>query len=242
MANGPAQDSAELPAAYQRWRASELGRITDTIEEELILDLVGPLPGKRVLDVGCGDGALSVLLAGNGVEVTGLDIDPRMLDAARRRATEANVRAHFVAGNAAALPFAKGSFDIVTAIAVLCFVPDPDKVFGEMTRVLRPGGRLVVGELGRHSLWAVKRRIAGWLGSNVWGSARFRTADELKRLAAAAGIEVEAVHGAVYYPPCNLCARWLSSIDGRLSRLTSFGAAFIALVARKPLQASEEQP
>ena len=63
MANAPAADLASLPAAYQAWRASDLGRITDGIEEELILELIGPLQGNRVLDVGCGDGVLSVELS-----------------------------------------------------------------------------------------------------------------------------------------------------------------------------------
>ena len=52
-------------------------------------------------------------------------------------------------------------------------------------------------------------------------------------------LDFQAVRGAVYYPPCNRCAQWLSRFDRRLSRLTNFGAAFIALAARKPLLAAE---
>jgi hypothetical protein len=83
---------------------------------------------------------------------------------------------------------------------------------------------------------------AGWLGSRTWRSARFRTAGNLKELTHAAGLEVEAVRGAVYYPPCGRCARWLSRFDRRLSGLTTFGAAFIALAARKPPLATEVRP
>ena len=76
MANAAPADLASLPAAYRAWRASDLGRITDRIEEELILALTGPVAGKRVLDVGCGDGVLSVRLAQQGAHVTGVDVDP----------------------------------------------------------------------------------------------------------------------------------------------------------------------
>jgi ubiquinone/menaquinone biosynthesis C-methylase UbiE len=198
MGDSQTAESASLLSDYERWRSSELGRITDHIEEEVILALVEPVFGKHVLDVGCGDGVLSARLAQEGAQVTGIDNDPRMLEGARRRASSAKVRPTFIGGGAEALPFPDGSFDIVVAITVLCLLSDPEKAFREMARVLRPGG-----------------------------------------LAEAAGLEVEAVQGAVYYPPCDRCARWLSRFDRRLSRLTTFGAAFIALAARKPLQAAE---
>jgi ubiquinone/menaquinone biosynthesis C-methylase UbiE len=242
MGDSQTAQSAGLLSDYERWRSSDLGRVTDHIEEEMILALVAPVFGKHVLDVGCGDGVLSARLAQEGAQVIGLDNDPCMLEAARRRAGSAKIRPTFVAGSGEALPFPDGSFDIVVAITVLCLLSDPKKAFREMARVLRPGGRIVIGELGRHSLWAVKRRFAGWLGSRTWRSARFRTAGNLKELTHAAGLEVEAVRGAVYYPPCGRCARWLSRFDRRLSGLTTFGAAFIALAARKPPLATEVRP
>lgn len=223
-----------LPAAYQAWRASELGRITDGIEERLVLELVGSVAGKRVLDVGCGDGVLCVGLAEAGGNVTGLDTDPGMLTAARERAGTSGVAAAFVEGDARSLPFADGSFDVVLAVTVLCFVANAERAVQEMARVLRPGGRLVLGELGRASLWAAKRRLSGWLGSRTWRNARFRTAGELRHLAVAARLEVADARGAIYYPPCNLCARWLAPVDPYLARTSTFGAAFIAVAARKP--------
>lgn len=234
-------DLRELPAAYSRWRNSELGQITDRIEEDLVLHLIGPVTGKRLLDVGCGDGALCVRLAQGGADATGLDNEPRMLAAARRRASDAGLQVSFIDGNAQALPLDDCSFDIVVAVAVLCFVAAPAHAFREMARVLRPGGRLVIGELGRYSRWAAKRRIAGWLASKTWRLARFRTASDLEKLSVEAGLEVETVRGTVYYPPGNLCARWLAPFDERFSRLTTVGAAFLTLGAGKPMQFPEDQ-
>jgi len=225
-----------LPAAYRNWRASELGRITDSIEEELLVALIGPVRGKRVLDVGCGDGVLSVRLAEAGGNVTGLDTDPAMLTAARQRGSASGAIVTFVEGDARSVPLADSSFDVVVAVTVLCFVAEVERVVKEMARVLRPGGRLVIGELGRFSLWAATRRVSGWLGSQTWSKVHFRTADELRRIASAAGLEVADVRGAIYYPPCNVCARLLAPIDAYLARASTFGAAFIALAARKPLE------
>jgi SAM-dependent methyltransferase len=226
---------AAMPAAYRAWRASDLGRITDRLEEELVTAQVGPVHGRTVLDAGCGDAVLGVALAKSGAGVTGLDRDAGMLAMARRRAVHGEVALALVQGDVASLPFADNSFDVIVAVTVLCFVPDANGVLAEFARVLRPGGRLVIGELGRHSLWAAKRRVAGWLGHPVWRAASFRSASDLERLASKAGFSVRETRGAVFYPPCDACARRLACLDRVLAPVTTFGAAFIALSAGKPV-------
>jgi SAM-dependent methyltransferase len=135
------------------------------------------------------------------------------------------------------LPFPPQQFDIVVAVTILCFVDDAAPVFVEIARVLRPGGRLVIGELGKWSTWAAARRIRGWLGSPLWRRGRFRTARELRALAGHAGLDATAVRGAVYYPRSRLAARVLTPCDQRLSRITTVGAAFLALRATKSARA-----
>jgi hypothetical protein len=103
-----------------------------------------------------------------------------------------------------------------------------------MARVLRPGGRLVLGELGRWNLWAARRRVLGWLGSQTWKTARFRTASELRILAEQAGLLVTMRRSAIYYPPVGVLARVLAPLDPWLGRITTIGAAFIAMKAIKP--------
>jgi len=229
-----AKPTAIGPEAYASWRATSVGVITEAIEQRLILDIMGELAGRRVLDTGCGDGVLVCAAASRGAEVTGIDPDPAMLDVARSRTTKAGVRATFLKGRVERLPFPDASFDVVASITVLCFVPDATGAVREMARVLRPGGRLVLGELGRWSLWAAIRRIRGWLGSATWRLARFRTPAELRSLAEQAGLSVTAIRSAVYYPPAGLLARTLAPIDSWLGRVTTFGAAFIALSAVSP--------
>lgn len=223
------------PQVYAKWRASELGAITERLERRLMLELIGDVAGVRVLEVGCGDGALSVELARRGATVVGADASEQMIAAARERARAAGVSATFVVGPAEALPFDSESFDVVVAQTILCFVEDGSPAFGEIARVLHPGGKLVIGELGRWSTWAAERRIRAWLGSPLWRRGHFRTPRELQRLAATAGLVPGAAHGAVYYPRLTFFARWMSLLDGAIGRITNIGAAFVAISAVKPL-------
>jgi SAM-dependent methyltransferase len=223
------------PQVYAKWRTSELGAITERIERRLMLELIGDVSGKRVLEVGCGDGALAVELAKMGAEMTGVDASERMIEAARERAREAGVPLSLHLGPAEALPVEGERFDMVVAQTILCFVADGSPAFGEIARVLKPGGRLIIGELGRWSSWAAERRVRAWLGSPLWKRGHFRTPGELERLAERAGLVPGPVRGAVYYPRLGLAARWMSPFDEALGRLTKLGAAFLAISATKPL-------
>jgi ubiquinone/menaquinone biosynthesis C-methylase UbiE len=157
-----------------------------------------------------------------------------MIDAAKDRSKLQNTDVAFQVTMAEHLPFSAEQFDVVTAITILCFVDDTGPVFREIARVLRPGGHLVIGELGKWSTWAAGRRLRAWLGSPLWRLGRFRTANELRDLAEEAGLIVKTVRGAVYYPRWGIAAWVMSSLDPVLSRLTTIGAGFVALSAVKP--------
>lgn len=240
----PAADLPGLrPADYAAWRGSSLGAITEALERRLILDLLGDVRGRRVLDVGCGDGDLAVELARRGATVVGLDASPAMIAAARARAKQAAMPVTFATGTAEALPFAPGSFDIVVAVTILCFVADGAPAFAEAARVLRPGGALVIGELGRWSSWAAMRRIRAWLGAPLWRQGHFRTPAGLRALARGAGLRPGPVRGAIYFPRITAAARRLGPYDATLARwLGGVGAAFLALRATRPEDAGDAPP
>lgn len=224
------------PSVYDRWRRSRLGRITDTLEQDLLLELIGPVAGSRTLDVGCGDGQLAFALAKAGASVSAIDTNARMLEAARQRLEAEAVEGRFVEANAEALPFDTASFDLVTAVTVLCFVNRPDRALAEMARVLKSGGQLVIGELGRYSIWAFWRRLRGWLGHPTWRSANFRSAAELRDLATGVGLAVQTTKAAVFYPPLGWAAALLAPVDRWLGRRLVCGGAFLVLVATKPIE------
>ncbi len=238
---GTAQPTEGLTKSYARWRSSRLGQITDALEQQLLFELLGLVAGKALLDVGCGDGALASELARRGAIVTGLDADPAMIAAAARRTKIEGTQLHLVEGQAERLPFNDAAFDLVIAVTVLCFVRDAKQAFIEMARVLKPGGQLVIGELGRWSLWAAHRRIRGWIGHPTWRAAMFRSAAELRGLVRAAGLDVIEICGAVHYPPCGIATRIFASVDLWLGRRTTFGAAFIAVLATKPMTTPDSE-
>jgi SAM-dependent methyltransferase len=222
------------PDVYAKWRASGIGPITEQLQRRLILALLGDVRGRTVLDVGCGDGDLAIELWHRGATVTGIDASPEMIKAARLRAKREGADISFMVGEAVSIPFDPRYFDVVAAVTILCFVANAAPVFCEIARVLKPGGRLVIGELGKWSLWAAARRLRAWLGSKLWRRGRFRTASELRSLASGAGLIPAAMHGSIYYPRWTWAARRLVPYDAALSRITTFGAAFVALTVDKP--------
>jgi SAM-dependent methyltransferase len=97
-----------------------------------------PAPGTATVDIGCGEGRVSRDLAARGHTVTGVDAAPTMIAAAR----EADPNGTYLQSDAADLPFADGSFDIVVAYNTFMDVVDLAGSIGEAARVLAPGGRL----------------------------------------------------------------------------------------------------
>ena len=98
-----------------------------------------------VLEVAVGTGR-NLPFYPRGVRLTGIELSPKMLDGARRRAEELGVEADLRVADAQDLPFADASFDTVVATLALCTIPDDRRAVAEVARVLRPGGRLLLLE------------------------------------------------------------------------------------------------
>lgn len=141
--------------------------------------LLGVAPGERVLDVGCGSGAVTRTVARRvapGGRVVGFDASPALLKVARELADEAGLGGgiEFKPGDCRALPFPDASFDAVLAATTLSHVPDPGRALAEMVRVTRPGGRVGVFDIdGDMSLIAhpdrgLTRKIVAAYSDHGW--------------------------------------------------------------------------
>ena len=138
-------------------------RIVTTPLAETMTRMAGLVQTDRVLDVGTGSGivALTATALVPGLSTTGIDLSDGLLSVAQsavRSSGPAAAATRFVKGDAETLPFSYGSFDKVLSLFALLHFPHPERALSEMFRVLRPGGKLVVG-IGSGPQWSTP---AGW--------------------------------------------------------------------------------
>lgn len=127
----------EIAEAYDDKRFSQGGKIIDRREKEAVLNALAPITDKRILEVACGTGRFTVMLAQEGANVTGVDISQAMLDQGRNKAIQANVNENldFLRSDAARLPFPDNHFDAVFAMRFFHLADDPVLFMKELQRV-----------------------------------------------------------------------------------------------------------
>ncbi len=132
-------------AARSMWALGDYNRFTTELDSQLGLDLVEACAigaGQRVLDVAAGSGNVAIPAAEAGADVVASDITVENLEAGEREANKRGVKLEWVEGDAQALPFGDGEFDVVTSSAGAMFAPDHQAVADELLRVCRPGGSI----------------------------------------------------------------------------------------------------
>jgi ubiquinone/menaquinone biosynthesis C-methylase UbiE len=137
---------------YMRLTADESGK-----PFSLFVDF-DSLRGKDVLDVGIGSGIATQMLAEAGANVTGVDLTQWAVETTRHRLDAFGLEADVRQADAEQLPFADASFDLVFSWGVIHHSSDMDRALGELVRVTRPGGRIVLMVYHRHSLFYVVYR------------------------------------------------------------------------------------
>ncbi len=180
-------------AIQQQWDPEAYARDAGFVSElaEGVIEWLAPRPGERILDLGCGDGAVGERLARMGCRVVGVDNSADMLRAARRRGLEV------VLADGERLPFEQ-EFDAVFSNAALHWMPDARAVAEGVFRALRPRGRFV-GEFGGHgnvaaiitAMRAVARRRGG--EERMAGPWFFPTSEEYAALLESVGFRVKRI-------------------------------------------------
>ena len=165
-----------------------------------------PLRGARVLDVGCGGGLLSEALAGEGAEVTAIDLAPDLLKIARLHGLESGMKVDYrqlpVEALAAEMP---GSFDAITCMEMLEHVPDPASVLRACATLLKPGGRLFLSTLNRTPAAFALAIVGAEYVARLLPKGTHRYQDFIRPSGLAAwlreaGLQLEDVSGLVYEP------------------------------------------
>ena len=171
-------------------------------------------PGLRVLDIGCGDGALTSMMAARGATVVGIDASPEMVAAAVARGLDARVM------DARALDFT-ACFDVVFSNAALHWVPEADAALAGIARALVPGGRFVA-EFGGHTniaaITVACRAVLTRRGHRVQWPWYFPTCSDYAALCRARGLRVESL--ALIPRPTPLptgISGWLETFAGPLT-------------------------
>ena len=181
-----------------------------------VLELLAPKPGEHILDLGCGDGALTEKLVAAGARVVGVDADRGMVAAARERGIDARRM------DGRALEF-DVEFDAVFTNAALHWMPPPERVAEGVFRALKPGGRYV-GEFGGHgNVAAIRAALRGVLMQRGYRvpsveDSYYPTADEFTTVLTGAGFAVQS---------CQIIPRQTPLPSGMGAWLHTFRGGFI---------------
>jgi SAM-dependent methyltransferase len=126
------------------WSSGPYQGVTETIADihHRLIEELDPKPGRRLLDLACGTGAVAELAAAKGAEVVGIDFAPALIEQAKERARERGLDIDYRVGDVEALDIEDASFDLVTSACGVMFAPDHAAVAGELARVTSHGGRI----------------------------------------------------------------------------------------------------
>lgn len=154
--NKPSAYAQQLAEARQAWdaeaaafdEAPDHGLRDPAVREAWTRLIQGVVPPQSasILDIGCGTGPLSVVMAELGHEVTGIDLSPNMIAAAKAKASAAKCTIAFQVMDAAFPPFETEQFDVVLCRHILFMLPDIEQVLERWVKLMKPRGRLILIE------------------------------------------------------------------------------------------------
>ncbi|KUG04758.1 methyltransferase [hydrocarbon metagenome] len=188
----------EIAKNYDEWYSTEIGSFIDMVETQAALALFTPQAGTKILDAGCGTGNFSIKLSQSGCIVTGIDISPDMLNIARSK-TRDELSIEYLEMDLRKLDFPDEFFDGVFSMAAFEFIEEAEKVYQELYRILKPGGKLLIGTINKDGSWGkLYQKIAQEDQNSVFSHAVFYNIDDLSQLNLR---DLTASTGCLFIPP-----------------------------------------
>ncbi len=162
---------------YDAWYHSPQGKVIAGSIEQLISAVLNPRPEERVLEIGCGTGNHLLMLSKMGMDVSGVDASPYMIDRARERLGQG---CHLKMGVAEDLPYDDNEFDLAVFINTLEFLDNPFAALREAGRVANK--KVFIGVLNSLSWNGVLRKVQGYIEDPLFGHARLFNLWQIKSL------------------------------------------------------------
>lgn len=217
---------------YDAWYQTQKGALVDALETECAFSLFQPTTGMRVLDAGCGTGNFSLKMAALGATVEGIDLSEPMIGYAKEKAAASPYagQLHFQVGDLYALPFADESFDAVLSMAAFEFIHEDQRALDEFMRVVKPGGRVLIGTITGNSDWGLEYQSHMPREDSVFHHAAFKTADEMRALLSE---QLLASAESVFLPFATPEAEATRELDDAYREKGAVGA-FVCLLWEKP--------
>jgi ubiquinone/menaquinone biosynthesis C-methylase UbiE len=205
--------------AYETW-SQQPGNLEEVHREHaLMLDMLQPHKSETVLDIGCGMAGSILPFIERGLQVTGIDPSPYMLDLAFKYLGR---KVDLYRGYAEELPFDDNSFNYACLVTSLEFVDDPRKALEEACRVAKD--QVFLGVLNRYAIKGIRRRLEGLFNASIYNHARFYGIWELKRMIRRIVGEVPLSWRTVNQFPA-VCSQFTQSLESsRFVQRCPFGA------------------
>jgi ubiquinone/menaquinone biosynthesis C-methylase UbiE len=212
---------------YDQWFKTPIGRLIKKYESQLVMGMLRPGRGEKILDAGCGTGVFTRDMLVAGAQIFGLELSLPMLLRAGNKLQRYPF--YMVRGDMRIFPFHDNVFDKAVSVTAIEFIEDARGAIRELFRVTKPGGCIVVATLNALSPWATRRREAGKKGHPIFKQAIFRSPEEIRTLAPVEGIIKTVIH----FQKLDAPDRAIKSEKKRQSQDLNTGA-FIAARWQKP--------
>lgn len=176
----------DLAEKYADWYQTARGNYVGENEYNCLAAHIGDCSGKKIIEVGCGTGFFLRKFAERAEETVGFDLTSGMLEAGQKIAEEKGLKINFIQGDILeGVPLSDNYFDVVYSNSMIEFFKnekDQKKAMAEMWRLLKPGGKFVIGVLNKESTWAYKRTAETLEKDSIFSEGHFYTWNEFKEL------------------------------------------------------------